>query len=90
MHGDAEGAQRSLSTESLPDSRPPPAVGWRDATHEPFVCEIEETDMAKTASLRQTIGRIAARRGKEEAQLWALHNGYAVSWKGGALTVKPL
>jgi predicted metal-binding membrane protein len=46
--------------------------------------------MARTTSIRQDIGRIAARRGREEATLWALHNGYAVSWKGGSLTVRPL
>ncbi len=46
--------------------------------------------MAKNASIRQTIGRIRAQHGKEAARVWAAERGLSVSWKGGALTVKPL
>ncbi len=45
--------------------------------------------MAQTASVRQTVGRIASRQGKEAARIWAAQRGLSVSWKGGALTVKP-
>ncbi len=46
--------------------------------------------MSQTATLRQTVGRIRARNGKDAARLWALERGYAVSWDRGSLTVKPL
>ncbi len=46
--------------------------------------------MSQTATIRQTVGRIRSRNGKDAARVWAESRGYAVSWKGGALTVKPL
>ncbi len=42
------------------------------------------------ASLKQTIGRIRHRRGKDEARRWAFSRGFDVRWGKDGITVRPL
>jgi len=41
-------------------------------------------------TIRQTVGRIRHRHGKEAAQVWALQRGYSVRWSKDGIVVKPL
>ena len=41
-------------------------------------------------TIRQTVGRIGHRQGRDIARVWALQRGYAVKWTRDGIKVTPL
>ena len=42
------------------------------------------------SSIRQTVGRIRHKRGKQAAQVWAFERGYAVRWSKDGIKITAL